>query len=64
MVEVQHQDTRYSSGALTLSDQQLFPNVHHLLQLGCVLLCVCVCVWVVLVVLCVWVALYLYLWVC
>ena len=24
-------------GALTLGDQQLFPNVHHLLQLGCVL---------------------------
>ena len=24
-------------GALTLCDQQLFPNVHHLLQLGCVL---------------------------
>ena len=24
-------------GALTLCDQQLLPNVHHLLQLGCVL---------------------------
>ena len=30
LVQVHHQDT-----ALEVSDKWLFPNVHHLLQLGC-----------------------------